>query len=161
MSDNDYVLYLLCRTDLPSMGFGKTVAQSGHAVSSFLCVNAINSGHKDEPGWQLIKKWLEQGYGPGTKIALAVDEFQLSGYVHAALNRGFLAGTVSDDEYPYLVDKEIVPLIDPHVHTKPPVDKGDKALCFRKVETCGYIFGSKASLLSEISDLSLLPNTKV
>jgi len=75
-----------------------------------------------------------------------------------ANDRDFISELVCDPTYPYIIDNEILPLIDSKVHTLPPEDIGsEKYMCFRKEFTAVYVFGLKSLVGSLVSNFPLHP----
>jgi hypothetical protein len=103
--------------------------------------------------------------GFGTTIALGdknqLDLKTVNAVVAAAKALGFVADVVVDTSYPYLVDREIVPLMNPEVHSPgyPPVPgPSGTMVCFRKEITTAYVFGDKAALSILLARFGLYPN---
>lgn len=159
MTDETYpVLYILMRNDLSSLNAGKAMAQSSHASNAF--VFAQLKEMLKSP-WKSVKsfvdvfirgkgettfiKWVHStSQGFGTVLVLAVNETQMRTAVKVAQLCQFTADVINDPTYPYRVDKELVPLIDPALHTAPLVPGRDgMTACFRSEDTCAYIFGDK------------------
>ncbi len=137
MTDTFLVLYILMRTDLPSMNAGKAMAQASHASNAF-----VHSLNKDDvavsQGWQ---EQTKQGFG--TVLVLAVTEAELRSAVDVADYVGFNNGLVTDPTYPYQTTAEMAALVDESKHTLPPVVEAGRATLFREEVTCGWIFGDK------------------
>lgn len=149
---NEYpVLYILMRTDLPSMNPGKAMAQASHASNAF--VFAMKEAREDglhtfepslEPMGPLFDAWqAETHQGFGTVLVLGVTEEQMQTAVDLAKRLGFASDTVLDPTYPAHLDKEAVDLVDESVWTLSPVPAGDKMVTFRSEETSAYVFGDK------------------
>lgn len=118
--DNDFVLYILMRTDLDSMNPGKAIAQGTHAANAFIEEHLRDSGKLEIEA--SIRDWRKQTtQGFGTVITLGVCEAQMTKAVLFAKEQGIRAGIVHDPSYP---------IRDGQVMHKIPLD------------TCGYIFGS-------------------
>ena len=104
----DLTVYVLVRTDIPSMNPGKAMAQVHHAGVQMM---ALHNQH------QLVKDYIEQGTNGGavgfnTTIILAANESQ----IEATMNRlhlltsahfNFIGNRVIDPSYPFLVDREV------------------------------------------------------
>ncbi len=156
----DLYLYVLVRTDMPSLGKGKACAHSAHAGNQFTFEHYVEPLEAAVDVDVDVKAWHRQARGFGTTIALDVPYFDtFKGVVVAAQKMGFKANTVLDPTYPYEVDCEIADLIDPARHTMPPVfgRKGFK-VCFREEYTTAYIFGEKSELSILLRQFNLLPN---
>lgn len=137
-------LYVIVDTDMTSMTNGKSQAHSGHASSAFsekAFVVPLLAKEKPDP---LAMQWrTETDQGFGTQINLKAKTSQLKLIVEMATMLGFQSEEVFDPTYPYHVDSEIVPLMDPTVHTLPPIPLGDQTICFRREMTAVYVFGDK------------------
>ena len=141
-------LYVLVRTDMESLGRGKSVAQGAHAANAFtwdhMTAPAIagNSIDPDALLWcQEAKDREGKPRGFGTTIALGATLKQIEDKVTLAKALGFKASLVADPEYP-LLDGRTLHLL-PHV------------------VTTAYVFGDKMALEIILRDLSLLPNDPV
>ena len=153
-------LYVLVRTDMPSLGKGKACAHSTHAGNQFTFEHYVEPLEAGEPVDQMVKDWHREARGFGSTIALDVpyvDTYRA--VVTAAQKMGFKANTVIDPTYPYEVDHEIARLISHATHTAPYVSgrKGFK-ICFREEYTTAYIFGYKDELSILLRQFDLLPN---
>lgn len=152
-------LYILMRTDLPSMGLGKSVAQGAHAANQFTEEHVIQPLMKGKTVDEMVTSWrTATPDGFGTTISLGVTGEQMNSVVIAAEKLGFKAGVVTDPSFPYLVDKEIFPLIDKALHAIPPVFLKDSVVCFRVEESCAYVFGQKTELKILLGQFGLLNN---
>lgn len=142
-----YKLYILMRTDLPSMNPGKAMAQGAHAA------NLFSHRWSKSPRY---KAWAKEGNGFGTTITLAVNKQQLEDIVARAAKKGEWAGVVMDSTYPYIVSPEIAGLINKKHHSDDPVElENGKMLLFRNEVTCGFLFvedgsPSQAELVGEL-----------
>lgn len=159
----DLYAYCLVRTDLPSLGAGKAIAHGMHAGNQMTWLEVVEPLMKgEEPNADVIE-WSKMARGFGTTIALG-DKGQLNlktveAVIDAAKKLGFVADLVVDTSYPYLVDKEIVPLIDIAYHALPPVPGPNGTMvCFRKEVTTAYVFGDKAELGILLGRFGLYPN---
>lgn len=140
------VLYILMRTDLPSMNPGKAMAQASHASNAFSHYMRIVKCEDDDAVLceSLHNEWANQtGQGFGTVLVLAVSEQQMLSAVKVAKAVGLHAGIVSDPTYPYRVDAEVAKFIDPVFHTLDPIPGDGYVTCFRSEETCAWVFGMK------------------
>lgn len=153
-------LYLLCRTDMPSMGHGKTVAQAAHAANQFAEEHIIKPLLNEVLPNDTVMDWRTQADGFGTTITLDVSSrTDMEAVVEAANELRFRAGIVIDPTYPYVVDREMFALIPKDVHTDDPVFLGDgTVLCFRNEATTAYVFGDKRDLEVLLKRFRLLPN---
>lgn len=163
MADKELYAYCLARTDLPSLGAGKAIAHGMHAGNKMtwdLCVVPLQKGKKIDPD---VIEWHNQGAGFGTTIALGrgneIPLATMEAVVDAVNKLGGKAGIVEDTSYPYLVDNEIVPLMNPEVHALPPVaGPPGQTVCFRVEKTTAYVFGDKAMLKVVLGQFGLYPN---
>ena len=125
-------LYVIVRTDMPSMNNGKAQAHSGHAVSAFeeaAIIQPLENGQKPNELVQLWRKMTKQGFGtqinlkvPWNDVKRIVSIIYNDILVHGDLSSSpLMAELVTDPTYPYLVpNKEILDLIDPKLHTMDP-----------------------------------------
>lgn len=170
MNDEDIknlVLYVFVRTDLPSMNPGKAQAHSGHAANAFInqaVIKPMRSGVTDI--WEPVQAWMAMTpFGFGTQINLKapwpevvnlVEEIDAEGA--RSFSKVALAEIIIDPTYPYIVDKEVVELIDPNLHTVPPIQLEDgRYVCHRKCETAAYVFGNKRDLEPYVGKYPLHP----
>lgn len=159
----DLIGYCLVRTDLPSLGAGKAIAHGMHAGNQMTWLEVVEPlMNGKEPNADVVE-WSKMARGFGTTIALGdknqLDLRTVEAVIAAAKKMGFVADVVVDTSYPYLVDKEIVPLMNPEVHTLPPVPGPDGTMvCFRNEVTTAYVFGDKAELAVLLARFGLYPN---
>lgn len=161
--EKELYAYCLVRTDLPSLGAGKAVAHAMHAGNQLTwreVVVPMREGKEVNPD---VIAWHEMANGFGTAIALGdknqLDIVTINAVVDAAKKLGFVADHVVDPTYPYLVDREIVKLLDPSIHTMPPVPgPNGHMVCFRKEVSCAYVFGEKEPLKVLLRSFGLYPN---
>ena len=159
----DLYAYTLVRTDLPSLGAGKAIAHAMHAGNQMTWREVVEPLQRGETPNQDVMDWHEMADGFGTTIALGdkgqLDLATVNKVVETAKKLGFVADVVVDPTYPYLVDKEIVPLMNPEVHTMPPVPgPAGMMVCFRREVTTAYVFGDKAELGVLLGRFGLYPN---
>lgn len=154
--------YLLLRTDLPSLGRGKGAAHGMHAgnhMTHELWVRPLENG---EPVDVRTRSWHAQGGGFGTTITLGkagqITLDVIDRVVSAANTLGLLAGSVRDTSYPYIVDDEILPLIRPELHARPPKRIRDGWLCCRDEVTAAWLMGDKDDLGTLLARFDLAPN---
>ena len=144
--NEDYILYILMRNDLPSMNSGKAMAQASHASNAFIKKYGTTKQAKDWAG--------ETTQGFGTVIVLSANKKQLED----AVSGSNMGECIIDPTYPYITNVEIANLIDPVNHTVPPIVKNDGSVVLHRKEiTCGYVFGTKDSCKSSIGHLPLHP----
>lgn len=147
-------LYILMRTDLPSMNPGKAMAQASHASNAFVGKIRDNklTSNKEFETWQ---KETPQHFG--TAIVLGVTGIQLEKTIGSAKLKGFIADNIIDPEYHYKVNGEIAKLLNP---SEAHIFEGNKEYnLFRREVTCGYIFGDKEDIAATkiLADLKLHP----
>jgi len=150
MNNENLYLYILVRTDLPSMGAGRAAAQASHAANAFI----HSYGNRAE-----VKEWQKQTpQGFGTAIVLGVDFATLKQTCAAAIGRKFPCDTVIDPDYVVSVSSEIIPYMnsdDSRIKIEPSPTDSNKYLIHREEITCGYIFGDKEKLLELLGTLPL------
>lgn len=126
--DNDIRLYLLVRSDLPSMNAGKAIAQGSHAANHAL-FNLKKSRNQQFKKW--LKEWENQAnidgacQGFGTCISLMCNEEELNGVLDLNRANGMPAGFVIDTTYPYQFQNQRL---------------------FMPAKTAGWIFGPQRDL---------------
>lgn len=141
------------------MGLGKSVAQGAHAANQFTEEHVIQPLMKGKDVDPLVTTWrTATPDGFGTTISLGVTGDQMRAVVEAAQKLKFAAEITVDPTFPYMVDKEIFPLIDESVHTEKPVFLKDHMVCFRREESCAYVFGLKSELKVLLGQFNLLNN---
>jgi hypothetical protein len=144
------------------MGYGKGCAQAAHAanqLSDTYVIHPLLTGNNPHPS---VMEWRSEARGFGTTITLDCPSMGLLiETVDAARELQQVAGVVTDDTYPYVVDREVFGLLREDIHTLPPVFKGDTVICHRKEATCGYIFGRKSKVSILTDRFKLLPNEPV
>lgn len=143
MNETQYVLYILMRTDLPSMNAGKAMAQASHASNAFvkrLCEavppNVVDIGRQ----WQ---QQTNQGFGTVLVLGATLNDILKVQGQYKREHSVF--GRVIDPTYPYIVNSEIVGLIKTECHAGEspiPLESGD-FLCLREEVTCAYLFADK------------------
>ena len=143
------VLYILMRTDLPSMNAGKAMAQASHASNQFI--------HHHRRSLS-TEGWAEKSTGFGTVLVLGATYSELNSIITNTQNDQVVSDRVVDTTYPYVVSNEIVSLISKSKHTFPPVMlENGNSVCVRREVTCAYIFGEKDDISHYVSNLSLHP----
>ncbi len=134
-------LYLLVRTDMESLGRGKSVAQGAHAANAFTWDTIIAPSIKNTTIDPAALEWSREADGFGTTIAFGATLREIEETVTLAKALGFKARVVADPEYP-LVDGKTLHLIP-------------------DVVTGAYVFGEKAALEIILRDFALLKNDPV
>ena len=143
-------LYILMRSDLPSMNPGRGMAQSAHAANLFIFKHG-NDIH--------VKNW-QRVNGFGTTICLSATKNEVERVVKSAKRKNLMAGLVYDPTYKYSLHPEIAELIDRRTFTAAAILKEDgQWVLFRKELTCGYMFIEDDSTEREelVGDLPLQP----
>lgn len=151
------VLYVFVRTELPSMTPGKAQAHSAHAANAFIYQHYIKANNK--PIKPVVLEWVAQTpYGFGTQINLKAPWYEVERMVESLIGSDIAAECVVDPTYPYIVDSEIVKLIDPKLHSEIPFDLEDgRYLCHRSEATAAYVFGYKEDLVPYVGKYPLHP----
>jgi peptidyl-tRNA hydrolase len=152
MSEN--YLYILMRTDLPSMGPGRAAAQASHASNAFWHKYGKT---KEAQAWAASTK---QGFG--TAIVLGATLEQIKERCGAALTNKFAMDTITDTDYAISFSAELLP----YMRTQSELASGNatieqsekdpnKYILHRQEVTCAYIFGDKEALQPILGDLPL------
>ena len=146
----DLRLYILMRTDMPSMSAGRACAQASHVTNVFM----RDIGDKLD-----VAEWQSQTrFGFGTAIVLGVTIKQLD-QVLDGIPEKFQAGTCTDPDYRIKIPKEAVELlvsgvIENQKHIKVN-DVTGEAVVTGEVVTCAYIFGDAVELAPYLGQLPL------
>ena len=155
--------YLVMRTDLTSMGLGKSRAQAMHAGNQMtfkLLYEPLRDGKDIHPD---VLEWHAQGDGFGTAIAVGdeneVTRKVLEDVVNTAKKLEMMADTVIDTSYPYVVDDEIFNRLNPDMHTQAPYRVGKQWRCFCNEPTGAWLLGEKKDLEVLLARFSLTPNS--
>ena len=128
-----YRLYILMRTDLPSMNPGRAMAQAAHAANQFVYEHG-----KDKN----VKKWQRDANGFGTTICLAATKSSIDNLFK--IDTQHLSGLVYDPTYKFEVSAELSSYINIAALTAPTIKKEDgSSIMFRDELTCAYIFISE------------------
>lgn len=151
------IFYILLRTDIPSMNFGKGAAQASHAA------NALESYIKEcnESIRVSFKQWKSDTHqGFGTCIVLGASGKEIDNIFSNQFDPDdkLAAERIYDPTYPFFVVNEVAELLMDSGSvevTKTVVD--GKTLCLRNEMTCAYIFGEKEDVAPFISSLKLHP----
>lgn len=160
MTDKLPVLYVFVNTDLPSMNPGKAQAHSGHAANAFIhqyVIKPMRGGNMDL--YSPIQEWMgATPFGFGTQINLKGNWDDVVNTVNTFCEQGGIGELVIDPTYPYIVDSEIVKLINPSLHTVPPIEMADgRFVCHRRETTAAYVFGLKEELETYVRKYPLHP----
>lgn len=89
-------LYILIRNDLPSLNYGKAIAQASHAVSQFLTK------------YPESKNWCEEADGFGTTIVMEGSKRDIDSVMERIIG---IKGKIIDPTYPFRLQKEIIPYL--------------------------------------------------
>ena len=146
------VLYILMRTDLPSMNAGKAMAQASHASNAFIDM-AKDDIHQER--LVLTKAWEnETAQGFGTVLVLGCNGEQMRRIVADARSKFLIAGMVTDPSYPYRVSGEVANIIYPNGG----YDNTKEVTLVRNEQTCAFVFGDKDGLAGTVvAELRLHP----
>lgn len=133
----DWCLYGLFRTDMESMNPGKGFAQAMHCGkhADFAIARKERFGAEWLARYREWEAETEQGFGTSLTLDVGTGD-RLRQVVAFAEAAGFPAGVTHDPTYPVL-DGRVVHLV--------PVD------------TCGWIFGSRAALKAMLDQYGLHP----
>lgn len=156
----DWILYVLVRTDMESMKYGKGSAQTGHACNCFTDDHIIQPLLDGRTPEQDAMQWRAQAGRFGTTLTLDVPSLNtMKAVVDAAKTLGIKADPCVDPTYPYLVPNEIVSRLDPLQHTMAPRPAGrTHTVCFTEETTTAYVFGTKAAVDVILGRFNLLSN---
>lgn len=152
------VLYVFVNTDLSSMNPGKAQAHSGHAANAFINQHVIKPLRAGNEVMQSVNEWMASTpFGFGTQINLKGNWDDVVNTVAAWAEVG-RAELIIDPTYPYIVDEEIVKLIDHRIHSVDPIPlENGKVLCHRNEATAAYLFGYKEELEPFVGKYPLHP----
>lgn len=144
------VLYILMRTDLPSMNAGKAMAQASHASNAFIKLHGKKCEVKD---WE---KQTKHGFGTVIVLGAIIEDIDALQTKLEYINE--IYDVVVDPTYPYIVNSEIRNLIDPLMISQESIqlESGDY-ICFRPETTCAYLFGEKDIIEKYVEHLKLHP----
>lgn len=156
------VLYILMRTDMPSMNPGKAMAQASHATSAFLndmeC-HKKNAGGRFAEVLRALEIWqAETRQGFGTVLVLGCTGRELDVVVGQSGDT-YLANYVIDPTYPMIVPNDVAELIPSGEATvAEDFEMENHSLLYVVKKTCGYAFVSDKTLVpSIITNLKLHP----
>lgn len=146
----DVRAYLVMRTDMDSLGLGKSRAQAMHAGNQLtwdLVASPLMTGRAPDAD---VVAWHRQGSGFGTAIALGagaeVTATTLDDIKAAAVKLDVRAGLVVDDTYPYEVSDEMLRMLPETVHTAPPQRTAGGWRCFRRETTCAWVISDRSAI---------------
>jgi hypothetical protein len=140
-NQRDLAVYILARTDLPSLNPGKLAAQVHHAGTQMMA----NHGHHP-----LVQEYVQTGNAQGangfnTTIVLGACRQEIHNVMLMAEFKSMLFNSVVDPSYPFWVENmEIANLIPQTDMTKiiKVLDNG-KVLMVREEVTCAWILGNR------------------
>jgi len=143
-------LYILMRTDLPSMGAGRAAAQASHAASAF----AKKYGHTKE-----YKEWAgETTQGFGTAIVLGVTNDPMGEIHKAAFHQKFATEQIVDPDYAIVISSEVAQFLNKNlsgIKIESSEKDPTKVIIHRQEITCAYVFGEKEKLSELLGGLPL------
>ena len=152
----DYRLYILMRTDLPSMGAGRAAAQASHASNAFW----HDWGQRAE-----AKEWARQTpQGFGTAIVLGATKEQIDAIFRSKVddfNRYLMKSWIIDPDYAISIPSESAQFIDKDKLRRQGgklekiSDNPEKWILHREEKTCAYIFGDRDDLAPILGSLPL------
>lgn len=157
--NNDIVLAVLLRSDLPSLNPGKAVAHAAHAANQ--AVHELLELQR--PGLFLeaspdVAAWARATpSGFGTTIALDSKFVSLPRLARAMEGVNARTGVVGDERFAWKVDAEIGPLLDQSLHTRAPAPEDRQWTCYRSAAVCAWAFGEKADLAPVLGQFNLHP----
>lgn len=139
---SDLAVYILARTDLPSMNPGKAMSQVHHAGVQMMTLFYYYPN-------PIVREYLDQGLAKGadgfnTTIVLGASLNQIYVAGDKAFDLGYIFKHVTDPSYPFVVDAEIAKLIPETNGTKivKVLDNG-KVLMVREELTCSWFIGDR------------------
>lgn len=94
----EYTLFILIRTDVPSMTMGKRMAQVAHAANHFVHESEWHAGRSAAVGVDDWQNSTPQGFG--VTIVKSVNEREMRAAVELAKKAGYPAGITHDPNYP-------------------------------------------------------------
>lgn len=151
MSNENLYLYILMRTDLPSMGAGRAAAQASHASNAFI----HKFGERED-----VVEWSHQTpQGFGTAIVLSASHVEIAEILNECNDLGIdTIEKVVDPDYVIPISSEIVPFLDPDnggIIVEQSATDPNKSFIHRSEVTCAYVFGDKEKLAPILGKLSL------
>jgi peptidyl-tRNA hydrolase len=141
----EHKLYVLVRTDLPSLNPGKAMAQVAHAANSLVA---------EWGDTFIVQAYSNKKHPFGTCIVLGVNKSTLVAVMKTAQGLEWTIpwGLVVDETYPFNTSTEIAALIPKSRMTAPPILKEEnRVVLFRRELTCGYLLVADGS--SDQADL--------
>lgn len=127
------ILYILVRTDMESLGRGKSIAQGAHAANQFVWDTVVSQALDGSTVESEVLAWCHEAQhkdgrpmGFGTTITLGTTLVQMQTAVEISQALGLRASLVADPEYPMLDGQSFHSI--PHVVTTAYVF-GDKERC--------------------------------
>ena len=150
MNENLY-LYILMRSDLPSLSTGRAAAQASHASNAFI--------HQYGKNVDVIDWSRQTTQGFGTAIVLSADLNEISETLVDLRVGGFeVFDTITDPDYVVPISSELVPFLNNQDERIKVTFSGSeiyKAFLHRSEVTCAYVFGDKTKLAPFLSKFPL------
>lgn len=166
------ILYLLMRTDIPSMNPGKLAAQASHVTNAFEShVQRLLKNNPRENDYIIegYKKWKnETPQGFGTAICLGFDDWlpldiTIKDEIQKDENLISISDVIIDPTYPCQVPSEIAHYLSMKIDNIYR-DKcsfvfldGPTSIFLRPEKVGGYVFGDKEELSVYLKDFPLYP----
>lgn len=133
-------LYIIIRSDLPSLNPGKAIAQAVH------CGNILIWNNRE---LDLIKEWAG-AMGYGVTITLKAPLHEIKYAIERAKEFGIwnISGLMVDRTYPIVIPADSLGLVDQTKLSAPFrfTDENKAVVLYREETTCAYIFGGKDEL---------------
>lgn len=136
---HDYAVYLLMRTDLPSMNSGKAMAQANHS--------GVHMAEKLDGTSKLYREYIVSGRREGasgfnTTIVLGATKEQIENILKIA-SGNVEFDKIIDPTYPFVVDREISHLLDPRIAKFSEHLDDRRSLYTREELTCAWFLGDR------------------
>jgi hypothetical protein len=151
MSNENLYLYILMRTDLPSLSTGRAAAQASHASNAFI---HKFGGREDVIRWQ-----AQTPQGFGTAIVLSAGFRDITETIRECHGAGFgVCDTVIDPDYVVPISSELVTFLntdDTRFEVETSATDPNKSFIHRSEVTCAYVFGDKERLAPILSRFPL------
>ena len=137
--DQDLAVYVLIRNDLPSLNAGKAAAQVHHAGVQMIVT------HSDH---DLVKSYVSSGTAQGadgfnTTLTLSANIDQIKTAIARLQHLDALFNVVIDPTYPFLVDREVAPLLEANTSVTRVGGNGAMELFLRQELTCAWALGDR------------------
>lgn len=135
-------LYVFVNTDLESMNWGKSMAQSSHASNAFIDKYYIGETEID----QLVFDWVastKQGFGTQSNLKSNNFYSDMKEIGLWAKENGYPYDVVNDPTYPFEVSAEVARLLRDTDVEVVKIKNDGRVLCVRSEDTAFYIFGDR------------------